>query len=606
MTSGKTRFLALTGALLGGAMFVMAQKVDDNNIFELDGNALASTTDKDWANSISSAPISSAVISGVAAKADAASASIFTQGGSKDINGINQWRYTNGAVPDKDDITDAFAIAKNAGSDLLVYFGADRYANNGDANIGFWFFKKDVSPGANGKFNGHHSDGDVFVVSGFTSGGLTTEIDVYKWSCPGDDGDACDNNGSLVLITSTVGGGTCTPTTGGAHVACAIANSAPTPAPWFYTPKTGSTGTFPIATFFEGGVNVGPGGLNLGTGLCFASFLVETRSSTSLSAQLKDFTQGGFENCSGGLTKECTLSTSNHGLNGDGTAFVYNFGGVVHNTGGTLFDVTVTDVFAAGVVTGTISPAGSGGGSCVPGPGTNEITCKYNVGGMTTGQCKAWPNGELVDCNNPHALETFGTFQSTINGGDLDHATLAAATTLGGAQVPLVTDPVTASCPGSSASGQISVTKSCTTDIGATPNFSSIAVTVNFSGTVCNQSATTDLTNITAKDIQFKKSDNSQIGSEVVVTFDGASPVNLAACAAGAGNCTDEPASCRTYSGSYSPTAASGPDIDGTVATYVFDDKVTATGHFPAILDTVNHTGEVTNSKTAECPLCLH
>jgi hypothetical protein len=62
-------------------------------------------------------------------------------------------------------------------------------------------------------------------------------------------------------------------------------------APWAFQPKSGSAGIFPPGTFFEGGANL----TKLLPSLeCFTSFLVETRSSQSVTATLKDFVLGSF------------------------------------------------------------------------------------------------------------------------------------------------------------------------------------------------------------------------------------------------------------------------------------------------------------------------
>jgi hypothetical protein len=76
--------------------------------------------------------------------------------------------------------------------------------------------------------------------------------------------------------------------------ACATVNEADTPAPWSYTPKFGLLGAFPFGSFFEGGINVTR---LLGTSRCFSSFLADTRTSQSVSAELKDFALGAFELC---------------------------------------------------------------------------------------------------------------------------------------------------------------------------------------------------------------------------------------------------------------------------------------------------------------------
>jgi hypothetical protein len=71
----------------------------------------------------------------------------------------------------------------------------------------------------------------------------------------------------------------------------AIVNSSPQTAPWAYTPKSGQFKVFPAGTFFEGGANLSK---LLPKAECFASFLVETRSSQSVTATLKDFVLGSF------------------------------------------------------------------------------------------------------------------------------------------------------------------------------------------------------------------------------------------------------------------------------------------------------------------------
>jgi hypothetical protein len=87
---------------------------------------------------------------------------------------------------------------------------------------------------------------------------------------------------------------------------CAITNPTATPAPsfWNYQAKGGTLGTFPPQTFFEGGVNLNkifPTGVP-----CFSSFLAETRSSSSITATLKDFAEGSFNLCKITVTKNCS------------------------------------------------------------------------------------------------------------------------------------------------------------------------------------------------------------------------------------------------------------------------------------------------------------
>ena len=69
---------------------------------------------------------------------------IFWKGGSKDIRDVSQWAWKHGSVPDKDEISHAGAAAYAAGTggdELVMYIFADRFSNDGDAQMGAWFFQ---------------------------------------------------------------------------------------------------------------------------------------------------------------------------------------------------------------------------------------------------------------------------------------------------------------------------------------------------------------------------------------------------------------------------------------------------------------------------------
>ena len=285
--AGAKRGLVLLGtALLLSTMllqYVVAAApvlaVPTTGVLELDGNAVNdAAAGNDWDQvyaGTSSADATTFVTDGVPERA-------FTGGGSKDILNTDQWQHTLTSAPDKDDLQHAFAALYGD----LIYFGADRFASNGDAAVGFWFFRNGISINANGTFSPNHEIGDLFVVSHFVNGGSGAEIELYEWVGSGG------SDGALDLVASGQG---CTgaPASG---KACAIVNDAATPSPWPYTPKTGAAGTFPANAFFEGGLDLakvyGEGAVP-----CFSGFLVETRSSQEPSAELKDFVGGSFNTC---------------------------------------------------------------------------------------------------------------------------------------------------------------------------------------------------------------------------------------------------------------------------------------------------------------------
>lgn len=253
-------------------MFVLASSAMAQlaTTFELDGNAIeeGAVPGEDW-DVVNSTGGSSEVHTGVLV--DPSDSTRFTEG-SKDVLDLDEWGWDNQSSPPKDQITNAYA-ALYAGN--LLYFGADRYATNGDAQIGFWLFKNPVSlitVDGKGRFDGLHAIGDILILSDFIRGGTVPYIKVFMWVGSGGTHGSLD---SIPVDPSS---------------AFAIVNSGSTPSPWPYEPKKGSTDIFPENAFFEGGLDLGA----LGIEGCFSEFLVETRSSQSVNAELKDFAMGSF------------------------------------------------------------------------------------------------------------------------------------------------------------------------------------------------------------------------------------------------------------------------------------------------------------------------
>lgn len=320
--------LAVAGVLL--PLTVYSVVYDD--IFELDGNAFTQGSGDDWdkvANGTDSASPGVFVQDTIPPAMDR----IFTGGGSKDvrdISGPNSWAHTNGTPPDKNDIEHAFAGAYHNGNELLIYFGADRYSNNGDSAVGFWFFQDNVRANDDGSFAGKHVVGDILVTSDFRNGGGVSVINVYKWV------GGKDPLQLLVSGSPALPGSSSTPSClqqGGVDVACAIANRVATPVPavWpgGYTFKGGGNdGNFPLSTLFEGGINITR---LLGTSsTCFSSFMAMTRTSASTTAQMKDFVVDRFPLCGISVSKSCNGATT---VSPDGEHFRNEYTVAITNTG---------------------------------------------------------------------------------------------------------------------------------------------------------------------------------------------------------------------------------------------------------------------------------
>ena len=109
--------------------------------------------------------------------------------------------------------------------------------------------------------------------------------------------------------------------------------------------KSGSgTGQYPVVGFFEGGLDL----TDIGLGReCFPTFMVETRSSQSITAVLKDFTIGRFERCA------ATIRTEIHSAAGDSDPDLQGTS-VAPNT--TIHDLAiVTGTPGAPAPTGTVT-----------------------------------------------------------------------------------------------------------------------------------------------------------------------------------------------------------------------------------------------------------
>ena len=304
LTAGSTVVL-LAGLMSGAVGNVLA--VHDAGLFELDtdagppvvGNANTvndpGVAGDDWAD-VFAGTSNAFATTFITDTVSSAENSYYTGGGSKDvrdISGKNSWQYgtSNDPIPDKDDIVNAFAAAyvDPADNHTNLYFGMDRYDNNGDAEAGFWFFKGLVTLGTAPNFNGLHQVGDVLVLINWGGSNPVGEMTVYQW---------VGGNNPLLLIGDNL---TADCATAGANDNfCGVANRTTDDPPWPFLDKGGSTDIRPLE-LLEAGIDLNA---LFGDDVCFSSFLAATRSSHSTTAQLKDFALGGFEQCGASLATQ--------------------------------------------------------------------------------------------------------------------------------------------------------------------------------------------------------------------------------------------------------------------------------------------------------------
>jgi uncharacterized repeat protein (TIGR01451 family) len=262
-----------------------------DGLFELDGNVESQAAPGDDWNAVHAGSDGAFEALFVTDPINGDNDGFFLGGDSKDIADISTWQWTtNGQPQDKNDIAHAYAAAYRQDGELLVYFGLDRYASDGDAQAGFWFLRNefDLAGGPRtGTFVGSHAVGDVLVQIDFENGGTNPVLRVYKWV-----GSGGNVSGTLELIDT---GGSCD-VAGDGDLRCGIAATGPTNPAWPYDDKSvaGPDDDIPAGGMVEGGINLTLEGLDNG---CFASFVAETRSSQEPTATLSDFSHGEFDLC---------------------------------------------------------------------------------------------------------------------------------------------------------------------------------------------------------------------------------------------------------------------------------------------------------------------
>jgi hypothetical protein len=518
--------------------------------FELDGNATSNDfpgDDWDTVNTGGGTPLAR---TGLIVDRPEPSAAQFLGGGSKDEQDIPNWNHRGGTPPSKDDITNAYAAAyQNADNGhLVLVFGMDRFDTSGDAQLGFWFLQDNVQPVVGGPlggtFSGVHIDGDILVLVNFSGGGDTPTIEVFEWQ---GAGPVSLGAGADVLCT-----GGFIPTN---QSFCGITNSATATAPWTYFNKDvnqGNTATnFPPGAFFEGAIDL----TALDIAGCFTQFLAESRSSTSITATLKDFATpaGGFNLCAIEATKTCT----NPRLNEAEDRIIYDISGKVRNIGfGQVFNIALSDSPPADGVFQRVN--------CTD-PSTVLGTFPF-AGPLAAG-------GEVCYKN---------TITVTLEQNGTDDTVTATANTESDGTGVVLTDSATADCPNLQINPALRISKDCTSSVALIN--SQVVAQVTVTGTVCNI-GDTRLDNVTVVD---NKAGTLLTGVSLVAPDDPTDPEAT-------------PGACVDYSDTYIPNeandAAGNPTTDPSAV--VFKDTATATAD-----DIFGDPVLPPQSDMASCPLC--
>jgi uncharacterized repeat protein (TIGR01451 family) len=311
-----TGIVAAAALTIGIALLPMtAGAVHDINVFELDGNAVdnsGAAPPDDWGTLFPTDTSTTDLGHSFTTDLTGATDNGFGSGLTKDTSDVPNWTSVVSAIsPEKDDILHAYAATYVSGGDQLLYFGQDRAPKpQGATSMGFWFFQNAVSPppSGTGNFTGTHANGDLLVTSDMTTGGSVSVVNIFKWQ-----------NGGLVQVANLTDA-ECGPALTN-DIACGKANEdGEITVPWSYP-----TATVPQNIFFEGGINL----TDLFPGQqipCFSTFLANTRTSPSETADLKDYVVGSIDTCAtitihkdvvGGTSEQdFSYSTTGSGLSG--------------------------------------------------------------------------------------------------------------------------------------------------------------------------------------------------------------------------------------------------------------------------------------------------
>jgi len=263
-------FLALLLTVPGRALAQTGMEMDADAVDSAPGLPEDWDVVLGWSGGVSVAPSASDLFH--ARVQDGASASVFSGASTRDDQPISSWQWTDTALLSDENLLDAFA-AVYSGSEF--YFGADRYGNGGNWDLGIWLLQTGIALDSGGTFTGSHVDGDVlFVVS--IPNGMPAYLTAYRWV---SDGTGSDGTLDDITASFSVPSGL-----------FAATNASPACSPWPYTPQApaacpgGCSPCFPDYSFLEGFAD-----LSVLGSPCFRSMVVETRSSSSPTAALKDF-----------------------------------------------------------------------------------------------------------------------------------------------------------------------------------------------------------------------------------------------------------------------------------------------------------------------------
>ncbi len=219
----------------------------------------------------------------------------------KNGDAVNTWDWRPGNVPAKDDLANVYAylVEDPVSGRRLLYMGLERIVNDGDSHIDF-DVKLDPTFGldgtadceTSGRFTGEHLDGDLLVALDFEKGGALALVRIFRY-----EGTPAVLNATPIAEAST---GTPFCNTAGlpADSICGTSNAASIPGGcWLNFGKGGNTTDMLLANAFtEVGIDLNSAGIS--GERCISTVIAKSRSSQSITSELKDFAILKFDTCS--------------------------------------------------------------------------------------------------------------------------------------------------------------------------------------------------------------------------------------------------------------------------------------------------------------------
>ncbi|MDA3909906.1 MAG: gliding motility-associated C-terminal domain-containing protein [Bacteroidales bacterium] len=196
--------------------------------------------------------------------------------GSKFNQNPNLWSWSVGKANSKNDINNVmYHLAKDAGDNMWIMLGSDRYTTSGTSYIDFEFLQNTLVRTSDFGFSstgphGGRTINDMIVSVEYSNGGSAGNIRIYLWKPVGTGYD---------YVEQTIPAG----------VAFASTNSSIVSVPFG---AFGTTSYIPYQ-FAEAAVNISDlfGALDPCLGLSVKTIIVKTKASTSLTANLGDFAE---------------------------------------------------------------------------------------------------------------------------------------------------------------------------------------------------------------------------------------------------------------------------------------------------------------------------